>query len=203
MIPSLSDLLTHGWQSVRAPREELRWVLAHAVPRQSRWEILILLTLGTVIVTVLHHMALFGEALFLVVVDEMGAPIVQVTPYLAAITAVSGSVLTAFLVFWCGRAFGGDGSLPDTVLTLGWMQFILLVVGAAQAVLALILPGAADLVGLLAMVLTMWLFCQFVAELHGFSSALKVFFATLGIAFGLGLLVTLLAGSLAAAGAAL
>ena len=99
-----------------------------------------------------------------------------------------GIVLLMFagLIQGVGRMAGGTGNFPDALLLLVWVQVILLLLQVAQIVLQLVLPPAAELLGLMGLVLMLWLVTNFVAELHGFSSLGAVFAAVVGTVLGLG-----------------
>lgn len=89
-------------------------------------------------------------------------------------------LVTVMMVHGVGRIFGGKGQLVDAVLLIAWIEVVLLLVQTAQIVLLLIAPPLSDLAGVVAIVLFFWLLSNFIAELHGFRSALMVLFCMFG-----------------------
>jgi hypothetical protein len=89
---------------------------------------------------------------------------------------------------------GGRGTFRDALLLIAWLQFILLCVQALQLLLGLALPPAAELVGLIGLLLLVWLLTNFTAVLHGFTSLWTVF---LGLVIGAVVLMFALAFVLA------
>ena len=105
-------------------------------------------------------------------------------------------VVMIYATFWIGKAFGGRGSLEETMLLITWLQFILVLFQALQTISLIILPPFAGLIGIAAMVMFFWLLVNFVAILHGFSSLGLVFTGIIlsffGVGFGLALILMLI-----------
>lgn len=166
------------------PREAAARLIALGVPDDARW-------LGFVIVVVLS--VLLGQASVLLMEDgeAMGGGLLfmamfQTSILLGLVVAVQG----------VGRALGGKGNFPDTLLLLAWLQFVMVVVQFVQIVVLIVIPPMFGLITLLALAVFMWLLTNFVLVLHGFTSAMKVFvgiiFSFFGVVMVLAVLLTLL-----------
>ncbi|WFE74333.1 YIP1 family protein [Roseinatronobacter sp. S2] len=166
------------------PREAAARLIALGVPDDARW-------LGFVIVVVLS--VLLGQASVLLMEDgeAMGGGLLfmamfQTSVLLGMVVAVQG----------VGRALGGKGNFPDTLLLLAWLQFVMLVVQFVQIVALVVIPPMFGVITLLALAVFMWLLTNFVLVLHGFTSAMKVFvgiiFSFFGVVMVLAFLLTLL-----------
>ena len=68
---------------------------------------------------------------------------------------------------------------------MAWIEGVLVLLQAVQMVLLLLAPPLAEALGLIGIALFLWLLTNFVAELHGFRSAAKVFFTILGTVLAL------------------
>jgi hypothetical protein len=99
-------------------------------------------------------------------------------------------VVMAMLATGVGRWFRGQGRFEDAVLLLAWVQLLMLALQFVQMFFLLIFPAFAQALGVFGIVLSLWMLCNFLAEMHGFQSALFV--------FG-GMLITLVALSFAGA----
>ena len=114
--------------------------------------------------------------------DVMGA---QFSPLQWVGLQTFGLFLAAVAMAYVGRWFGGYGTLPQAIALLAWAEFIILIVQIVQVMLLFVLPPLSALLALIGLVLTFYLVCHFIAEMHGFSSVIKVFFGILGTGFAL------------------
>ena len=163
--------------AIAQPRAFARSVIAWDPPMPVRWQVFVL---STVIASV---MTTFAYAISPNVPPEPGA----MGPLVSAVAELGINLLTVVLVQGVGQLFGGKGRFADALLLVAAMQFLLLPVqfllcAAVVALPVLFLP----LIGV-AVVLTFWLLSHFIAELHGFDSAGRVF----GVVVGLMVLVSL------------
>ena len=85
------------------------------------------------------------------------------------------AVLTAFFVYWVSRAAGGTGSFEDGLVTVIWVNFVLLMVQTLVLILTFIAPGLAVLLWIFGSFAGIWIMSHFIAEAHGFTSAGRVF----------------------------
>ncbi len=162
--------------SLEDPRAAVRALLRLGVPLRAR-------TLGLLLVAVLS--SLLWHIGFLILPGEID----PMTAYMGASPLRSAAVqwliqaVTVLLVFRIGKAFGGTGSLPDTLLVLVWLQVIMLGVQLVQLLALIVLPPAVGLLTLAGLGLFGWLMTSFVAELHGFRSRWTVFAGIMGTLF--------------------
>ena len=187
LTPAL--LMRHAVESLRTPREQTRWVMSLELSRRDRWFLLALISVVSTIFSVLLQVFLTQQAAF-----PLG--LMLVSPMVGAIATTSNSVITVFIVYWAGRAFGGTGGFGNTISIITWLQFILTCILGVQILLALVFPALLGPLNIMALVALGWLFCSFVAELHGFRSALNVFFGTMAISTGFIFGLYMLAGLL-------
>ena len=157
------QILQLARQSVEDPRAGMRAVLQQGVPVPARTAGLLLMAVASAL---LMHL---GSVFLPPPVD----PLTQFMMHSPIRTAViqwlilAGSVL---LIHRIGRAWGGRGNFADTLLTVVWLQVILLGVQMLQIVALALLPPFAPIVNIGGLVLFFWLISGFVAELHGFAS---------------------------------
>jgi hypothetical protein len=168
-------------ESVTSPRTAARAVLALRLPAAVLWQLMVLVSILTVLLIFAEITAGGGPTSFLDVLST--DPIVM-----AGLQFLSLLVMAAAL-YGVGRAFGGTGDWAGAMALVIWLQAIMLGVAAFQTVLYLLLPPLAQLVGLASVVLLLWLLTNFTAELHGFTNLWAVFFGILGA--GALLIVTL------------
>jgi len=180
-LPTSAELMELAQLTLRSPREGAAVLLRDMPPRAALWLILWL---------VVVFLVMAGEASKLVI---EGPPMAfAATVALQAVPAIA----MVFLVYHVGRAFGGGGSFDGALILVSWLQFIFVIVQAAQILLAVIMPPAAVLVAMLSIGLFFWLLVNFVAELHGFVSLARVFFGILGVLVPLSLVLAMLAGAM-------
>lgn len=155
-------------QTVPEPRKVARDVLSwQNAPHRVLWQALALLLVASTWLKVL------GGILF--PVDPTAAGPLLGSPLLMGMTEASSSVITVFVIYWLGRALGGKGSLGGAILVVAWLQFVLLIIELGVLFFSVIAPGFALLLWVMGLVMTFWILSHFIAELHGFSSAGKVF----------------------------
>lgn len=163
--------------SLTRPREAAGRLLSMNVPDDARW-------LGFVIVVVLS--VLIGQVSVLLMGEEgfqgsmLFMAMFQTSILLGMVVAVQG----------IGRALGGGGTFPDTLLLVAWLQFVMLVFQLIQIVSLLIVPAVFGMITIVALVFFMWMLTNFIMALHGFTSPVKVF---VGIIFSFFAMATVLA----------
>ena len=111
------------------------------------------------------------------------APGLAVTPVSMVLAQGLTLALMALGIWAGGRLAGGQGRLGDAALLVAWVQGVLMVLQLAQILLMLLVPPLAQIAGLAGIALMFWLLSVFAARLHGFASAVPVFFALLLGAF--------------------
>lgn len=169
----------------RDAREGAHAVLSLGVPQSA-------LFLMVALVAVLSAlMAAIFQLLVPATVASAGPP-----PGIVALT-IGGVIMgTAIGLHYAGRAFGGNGRLPDAILLMVWLQVVLLLIQAVQNIVLLVAPGAVGIIFLLAFGYTLWLMINFIDVLHGFGSraraAVLLLLTLVGLSLGLGMLFSIL-----------
>ncbi len=167
--------------SLTRPREAAERILGLNVPDDARW-------LGFVIVVVLS--VLIGQASVLLMGEDgfqggmLFMAMFQTMILLGMVVAVQG----------IGRALGGTGTFPDTLLLIAWLQFVMLVFQLIQIVALVIIPPLFGLITIGALVFFMWMLTNFIMALHGFTSAMKVLVGIIFSFFGMAFVLALLLG---------
>jgi hypothetical protein len=163
------------------PREAAGRLLDMNIPDDARW-------LGFVIVVVLS--VIIGQISVLLMGEEgfqgsmLFMAMFQTSILLGMVVAVQG----------IGRALGGSGTFPDTLMLVAWLQFVMLVFQLIQIVSLLILPGVFGLITIAALVFFMWMLTNFIMALHGFVSPIKVFVGIIFSFFGMAMVLAILLG---------
>jgi hypothetical protein len=106
------------------------------------------------------------------------------SPLLSTVLNVVQIAAMAVAATWVGRRFGGTGMLSGAVALVVWYNFVSMILVAVLLGAFLLAPPLALLLGLAFCIWLVWAPVAFIAELHGFASALVVL---------AGLLLTLLA----------
>jgi len=183
---SFSSLLQLARFTLQRPREGAQTVLQMNPTRDVRWTAFVLMAVLSALMTAIS---------LILLPPEMRAVVGTRLPNPLLSAALQGGVLliSVVAIYRVGRWFGGHGSFADALLLLVWLQFILLLVQAAQLVAQVVLPPLSDVIGLLGIALFFWLLTNFIAELHGFASRAAVFagivVTTLVLAFALAVLL--------------
>lgn len=197
MDVTFKGLLRLARETVSSPRDGARTILRIDAPVQARWAALLLMAVGSAILTHLSFALMPPQAQ-----EMMGGA--MSSPFRTVLLQGGVLFVGVFLIYRVGRARGGHGSLPDAVSLVAWLQFVLLCLQGVQLVAQVVMPPLADLIGLIGLFLFFWLLTHFVAELHGFTSmgaTLAGILATLfGMAFVLALLLGVLIGNPGAMG---
>lgn len=182
---TLANLLQMARFTVQSPREGARMVMALNVPVEARWVALALMAVGSAMLTALS-LALLPPEVMALAGPQLPRPLVSAGLQLCAL------VVAVHATYRIGKWRGGHGSFADALLLIVWLQFILLILQAAQLLAQVLLPPLSDLIGLAGIALFFWLMTNFVAELHGFQSLLSVFLGILATTFLFGLVLAML-----------
>ena len=178
-------------QSLTDPRAGLRQILALNLPRPILWQALLLVVLlrgfleyfGAVVAFASGPPADLQEAeqmLFDVLERVLDQPMFLITMW------GTWNVFGVFGLAWIGQMFGGQGRFDGALATIVWLGFVMLLVKAALTLLALALPFLGSLLLVVTTVIFFSVLTRFVAELHGFTEPLAVFF---GIILAMGVLI--------------
>jgi len=156
------------------------------LPRDNGWQALVL---NTVVSTLLMWcwvvLTLSGDVATLDPVQRQIARLVLERPLTIGVAQTSLAVISVFVLFWGGRAFGGSGDFGSAISLVAWLAFVLNVLSVGQIAAWFVAPLIAFMVGLLAIVLVFVMLTSFCAELHGFESLAKTFVGIIVVGFSL------------------
>ncbi len=182
----IAQLLQMVQFSVQSPKQGAEMVLAAKPSREILWMILALVVALSVILS--QFMAYLMPA---PAEQEVLVPF-RYSPVMFALIMWGLLVLMVCCTHYIGAMFGGTGAFDDSLTVVIWLQTILLVIQVVQLVLALFSPTISGIIGLVFGLLSIWIFVNFVAVVHGFKSLTYVFvglvLSLFGVVFGLSLL---------------
>ncbi|MGC9418199.1 MAG: Yip1 family protein [Rhodovulum sp.] len=185
-LPSLTALAR---ETLSNPRSGARSVLALALPEKVVWQALVAIVSISVLLTQM------GEYLVPVPMDPL-TPAFRANPLLTAIVQGGLLVVTVYAIHVIGRRFGGRGDFAGALALTVWLQALMVALQVVQTLFLVVLPSVAGLIGLFGIGFFFWLLSHFVAELHGFPSAIKTFAAIIAsmvaIILGMSLLMSIL-----------
>ncbi len=168
--------------TLQDPRQATRMLIAEGVPIRARSAGLLLVAVVSALLASLQVGASPQQ------LDPFSA-FMLASPFRAAVVQWLFLALSVVLIHRVGRAFGGQGSFPDALLIVVWLQLLTVALQLLQLVAAVIAPPLAGLIGLGGFVLFLWLMTAFIAELHGFRSRGLVFLGMVLTALGAGLIL--------------
>ncbi|WP_052245238.1 YIP1 family protein [Halocynthiibacter namhaensis] len=187
-INGLKSLILRSFQD---PRGAISEVTSLQLPRPTLWLLLALSCAVSVIVSYVTGLLLPTPEL------ADNTQIFRPSPFfLAGLMLVSQAILIFLASFFAGNIAGGQGSFDDVLALVILQQIILLALNLIQFGIALVLPAGAGLFGLGAMIIVTWQLCHFVAEIHGFKSALQVFFGGVAAIFVISIVLSIVLISL-------
>ncbi|MEZ5762223.1 MAG: Yip1 family protein [Paracoccaceae bacterium] len=172
-------------ETLRDPRSAARRLLALDPPMEARWIGLLLISVLTLIAAKLMLASVPAEEI---------QPWEQVwaNAWAGLPIQISSLALFAVAVTWIGSLFGGTGRFSDALLAVTWVQGVMLVPQAVQILIFPVLPGVSGLIALGSVVLFFYLLSQFICVVHGFRSAVAVFFVVIGTLLALGIVLAVL-----------
>ena len=182
----IAQLLQMVQFSVQSPKQGAQMVLDAKPAREILWLMLALVVALSVILAQLMT--------YMVPVPNDNGTLMpfQSSPVMFALIMWGLLVLMVFCTHYIGAMFGGTGEFDDSLTIVIWLQTILLVIQAAQLVIALVSPSISGIIGLLFGLFSIWIFINFVAVVHAFQSLTYVFIGLIlsvfGVVFGLSML---------------
>ncbi len=123
---------------------------------------------------------------------ESGTMLGITSPIAAFIFQYAMILITAVVVCYGGRMFGGKAGMNDSLLAATWLQFVMLLVQALQMVALLLVPPLGLLIFMSALVLLLYLLVNFIMEIHGFKNPMAVVAGVVGAFFTLALVLSIL-----------
>jgi len=186
--------MTLGWEQIvglarltfRDPKEGMEAVLSLPLPRQA-----IPMLFG---VAVLLN-SLLASTTYLMVPEEQAALALPM-PMVAALFQFGLWAILIIALYWTGKWLDGQGSLSETMLTVSWMQLVMLPISAVAVAIGTVSLGLGFLVIMAARLFELWLFLNFVQVLHRlptlWQAAKMILLAVVMVALGLGLMSSLI-----------
>ena len=188
----LAQILNLMKLTITNPREGATTVLSFSFGREVLWMIMALIV---VLSGVLSRVASF-------LAPPTGAPEItaqfMTSPLLSAALMLGVLMLMVICTHFIGRGFGGTGEFNESLSLVIWLQTIMLMIQVVQLVLLLVSPFLAALLGFGSVALFLWLYVNFVAVLHGFTSVPMVFAGVMVSIFAVGFGLSIIAGLIAA-----
>jgi len=170
--------------TLRNPRAGLRQIFALKPDQRTAWEALLLTVVVSVLLVEVLAMIMHGRAD--VFGSGFGSPFVQGVFQAVVLTA------TILMIFAVGKRAGGHGTLTESIILMVWLQSVMIAAQVVQLFVSLAVPFMAVPVGYAAMVLFFWLLTNFIAELHGFLSAWRVFVGILAVLLAVAVVMSIL-----------
>lgn len=174
------------------PRQAAQVVLRLPLPLQARWA-------AVALMAVLSAFVVGLKVNFLPKAFELGAQgEMQFQPLFLAPFFAVGMTVVALLAYSVGRWRGGKGDLADALLLVAWLQFIQVLFDTVDLLFIIVFQASVPLLLIGALVFSLWLSANFLAEMHGFQSLGLVFLGIvltlLAVGFGIAVLLLLMGG---------
>lgn len=184
---TLTGFLRLAINTVTAPRDVARLLLAMNLPSQALW-------LAFALVIVLNTL-MFSASLLLVPAGDMFGPVLANPTVFGAMLALSvGALIVA--VTLCGKLLGGVAEYRHIAILVIWLQALRVLL---QAVVAVVGPLSLFLSGVLVSagsVIGIWIFVNFIDVAHETDSLLRagmvLLFAVVGMMLALSLIFSVL-----------
>lgn len=133
----------------------------------------------------------FEGSLLLAPVEGGGESLLGVASPIGAFVFQYAMILvTAVMVCYGGRMFGGKGGLNDSLLAVTWLQFVMLLVQILQVAAMILIPPLGLLIFMAALILLIYLMVNFIMEIHGFKNPLAVTAGVIGAFFAIALVLS-------------
>lgn len=176
-------------QSFTDPKGTAKRLIALDLPAPVLWEALALVVALSAIAAQVSSLLLSGPG------GQALMPFAT-SPMLVGFVQGAILVIMVFAVHWIGRSFGGVGRLEDSIVSVAWLQFLLVCLQVLQLGVGFVSPALSGLIGLAGVIVFFWLLTQFVMVVHAFESAAMVFVmivvSLLAITFALSLVLSIL-----------
>jgi hypothetical protein len=135
----------------------------------------------------------FEASLLLAPVEGEAGTLLGITSPIGAFVFQYAMILvTAAVVCYGGRMFGGQAGLDDSLLAVTWLQFVMLLVQILQVVALILVPPLGLLIFMVALILLVYLLVNFIMEIHGFKNPMAVVAGVIGAFFTIALVLSIL-----------
>lgn len=136
---------------------------------------------------------LFELSLLLAPAGDEGGTLLGITSPIGAFVFQYAMILvTAFVVCYGGRMFGGKAGFDDSLLAVTWLQFVMLLVQIVQMAALVLVPPLGLLIFMAALILLVYLLVNFIMEIHGFTNPMAVVAGVIGAFFTVALVLSIL-----------
>lgn len=183
---TVQGLLALAWQSVTAPADVARLLLALRLNREA-----VLTAFGVVVIA---NALVFSLSQLIDPAPPELATVLS-SPVAFALLLAGSMVAMILAITWTGTAMGHPGRFEDVALLITWLQALRVFVQLALLVVLPLSTGLAGLVALAASALGLYILVMFTATAHDTGpgrAVVIVVLGTLGMAIGLTLLLSLL-----------
>lgn len=150
-------MITLVQQSILAPEEAGRAVIALNPQMPVRWMLLAFAVVASVLIQFIPPILSGG-------MDGLVAPLWPAFAQFAMNLAI------ILMMTFVGRMAGGTGTFPDALLLVGWMQCVSLLFMVAVLLAGLLIPSLEVSILIASVVITIWILVGFICALHGFQS---------------------------------
>lgn len=154
-------------QTLKAPQDLARTLVAYNPPAQARW-------IGLAVVVILSGCLGILGGMILHQMTGGTADLAGFNPLTMAAMQAALIIYGAGATVVVGRLFNGQGKFLDALLLLTWIEFVLVVMQVVQLVLLLVAPVTFSIISILLIAVMFYLLVQFIAALHGFRSLVAV-----------------------------
>ena len=175
MILEPKYLFGMALQSIPEPRKIAREVQALRFSRAILWQVFALFAVLSTGLGIAALILFPPDAEMLQMVVDYPFLSMVLNPMMGGLIEACFLVLTIFAIYWVGRTFGGTGRFDQAILTVIWVQYVMLLIQATMLFLALVSGGIATLFLIFGTGLRFWILSHFIAEMHAFRSAGLVF----------------------------
>jgi hypothetical protein len=173
-------------ETVQSPRSAAQKIMGLNYSRDVLWSALVLVACLNSIIYSLTPLT----------VDAQALPSLMRNPIMFFVLVAGLQVFTVHGFYWGGRIIGGQGDLGEMLSLMVWVQALQAAANAVLLVLLFISPGIEQLLSFAVGIFGLWITLNFITEalrLPGLWHAIGVLFiATMGIAFGLVILVSMI-----------
>jgi hypothetical protein len=181
--------------TLKDPRAAAEKVIALRLPTQILWMVLTLIS----VVTSLIFAALLQATPL--PQDEIGRLVqsspVYDSPLIFALTQWARVVPTAFMLYFVGRALGGQGTLAEILAVITWLQAVSFVLLAGLIFLGLAIPLLSSLGTLVFFGWWLWAMIMFLDAAHDFGNPFKaagvLVLSVIGVLIGLSIAMGIIA----------
>lgn len=182
--------------TLQDPRGAAERVIALHLPTQTLW---LALSLISVVTSLIFSILLQAAPL---PPGELGA-LVQSSPgyqspLIFALMQWGRVVISVFMLYYVGRAMGGQGSLADVLSVITWLQAVSFVLIAGLSLIGLAIPFLSSLGMLVFLCWWVWAITSFLDAAHGFGNPFKalgvLLISVIGVLIGVSIAMGVIGG---------